>query len=243
MGAGGPAHRASIRACGPAPGPTAPRGDRAGRRGAVRYRYRAGLAKRLGLEDGSSVQRRSRPRRHAGAGRPTVSSSAPRRKVSNLTSAPLAAYADDDGTGAPRGFPTPTRRIEIYSEPLLRHGYLPVPASSTRVTCQAGDAGFPLRLGRPRPLPTATASTAISPRCVGSLQTRAWRWRPAAAAARGIAEGDWVRVRRLRAQPWRVPGWCQASPRSRVRAARLVGRWSQGSPYGAGQPWRPTSTG
>src|SRR4029077_10901179 len=41
---------------------------------------------------------------------------------------PLRAYAKPDADGAPQGFPTPTRRVEIYSEPLLQHGYAPVPA-------------------------------------------------------------------------------------------------------------------
>ncbi len=29
--------------------------------------------------------------------------------------------------GSPRGFPTPTRKIELYSERLLLSGYPPVP--------------------------------------------------------------------------------------------------------------------
>ena len=41
---------------------------------------------------------------------------------------PLRSFAATDGSGNPTGFPTPTKRIEIYSEQLKAQGYPPVPS-------------------------------------------------------------------------------------------------------------------
>ena len=38
-----------------------------------------------------------------------------------------AKHAEPDANGTPRGFATPSRRIELYSQTLLDHGYAPLP--------------------------------------------------------------------------------------------------------------------
>ena len=48
-----------------------------------------------------------------------------------------------DGEGVPRGFPTPTRMIELYSEALLDHGYPPLPSSTSRASAPAPDPTSP----------------------------------------------------------------------------------------------------
>jgi anaerobic selenocysteine-containing dehydrogenase len=36
-------------------------------------------------------------------------------------------HAEPDGTGGPRGFSTPSRKVELYSQTFLDHGYAPLP--------------------------------------------------------------------------------------------------------------------
>src|SRR6516165_5771779 len=36
-------------------------------------------------------------------------------------------YAEPDATGTPRGFATPSRKVELYSQTFLEHGYSPLP--------------------------------------------------------------------------------------------------------------------
>ncbi|HAJ18577.1 MAG TPA: molybdopterin dinucleotide-binding protein, partial [Rhodospirillaceae bacterium] len=45
------------------------------------------------------------------------------------------------------GFATPTKRLEIYSEQLLQHGYDPVPSLAAETLPAPTDAAYPLRLG------------------------------------------------------------------------------------------------
>jgi anaerobic selenocysteine-containing dehydrogenase len=105
------------------------------------------------------------------------------------SSVPLKAYAT---TGA--GFPTPTRRVEIYSEQLARHGYAPVPSFDPD-DLPAADPRYPLRLGCAK----TVAYCHSQHRNIASLR----RLMPnpplemavADAAARNIAAGDWVRIR------------------------------------------------
>ncbi len=95
-----------------------------------------------------------------------------------------------DGTVA--GFATSTRRVELYSELLLSHGYPALP--DHRPPAEAGDAGLPLTLS------TAKSGWYVHSayRHVASLRRKApdpgLDLSPATAAARGIAEGDWVVV-------------------------------------------------
>lgn len=106
-------------------------------------------------------------------------------------------YADVTD-GGPRGFNTPSRRIEFYSERLLAHGYPPLPDyEEPKVSHRSED-----RYARRYPLVlTCTKDTLFCEtqhRNLPSLRRRAIEpqvdLHPAAAAARGIAPGDWVEI-------------------------------------------------
>jgi len=107
---------------------------------------------------------------------------------------PLEAYAALRDDGAPQGFPTPTRRVEVYSERLRQHGYAPVPAFAAG-EIPAGPKGFPLRLSSAK----TVAYCHSQHRNIASLRRLApdpmIEMARQAASARGIKEGDWVRIR------------------------------------------------
>jgi anaerobic selenocysteine-containing dehydrogenase len=109
------------------------------------------------------------------------------------SSVPLEAHLRTED-GVARGFPTPTRRIEIYSERLLDHGYSPVPAFPADGV-PAGTSRYPLRLGSAK----LVAFCHSQHRNIASLRRLApdpvLEMPPADAAARGIREGDWVQMR------------------------------------------------
>ncbi len=119
-------------------------------------------------------------------------------------------FAEETETG-PRGFPTPSRKIELYSETLLEAGYPPLPGYEepklSPVSQPELATRYPLIL-------TCTKDTLFCEtqhRGIASLRRRApdpqVDLHPAAAEARGIAAGDWVEI---------------ATPKARVRArARL----------------------
>jgi anaerobic selenocysteine-containing dehydrogenase len=100
--------------------------------------------------------------------------------------------------GAPRGFATPTRRIELYSETLLEHGYPPLPEHEEPLI---GPITRPDLLERFPLILTCTKHTLFCEsqhRALPSLRRRApdpeVELNPDAAGARGIAPGDWVRI-------------------------------------------------
>ncbi|RYX94000.1 MAG: 2Fe-2S iron-sulfur cluster binding domain-containing protein [Comamonadaceae bacterium] len=100
-------------------------------------------------------------------------------------------YAQPQPDGGVAGFQTPTRRVEFYSDFLLRHGYSPVP-TFRMPTIQAE---FPLVL-------TSIKSGYYCHsqfRGIASLRQRepdpVVFMHPEVAAARGISEGDWTCVR------------------------------------------------
>jgi anaerobic selenocysteine-containing dehydrogenase len=106
---------------------------------------------------------------------------------------PFEAYLRSEN-GVARGFPTPTRRIEIYSERLLDHGYPPVPAfAAASVPVRTGH--YPLRLGSAK----LVAFCHSQHRNIDALRRLApdpiLEMPPADAVSRGIAEGDWVLIR------------------------------------------------
>jgi anaerobic selenocysteine-containing dehydrogenase len=150
------------------------------------------------------------------------------------TSATLEAHAARNATGDVRGFPTPTRRIEIYSERLLEHGYAPVP-SLPADHAPAAPPRFPLRLGSAK----TVAYCHSQHRNLASLRRLMpdplLEMPPSDAAARGIAEGDWVRITTARgetvARAKLIPG---------LAAGTVFGQhgwWVDGppgSPYDAG---------
>jgi anaerobic selenocysteine-containing dehydrogenase len=133
--------------------------------------------------------------------------------------------------GVPKGFATPTRKIELYSETLLEHGHAPLPEYAEPLV---GPRSRP-DLAQRYPLILTCAKHNLfcesQHRGLPSLRRQALdpevELHPAAAAERGIRPGDWVRVEtpegsvRARArlndslQPDVVcgqHGWWQAAP-------------------------------
>lgn len=96
--------------------------------------------------------------------------------------------------GHPRGYPTPTKKIEIYSERLLLSGYRPLPAFDPNDLVPA-ETGYPLRLGSAK----SVAYCHSQHRNIDSLRRLVpdpiVEISPDDADARSIARGDWVRIR------------------------------------------------
>jgi anaerobic selenocysteine-containing dehydrogenase len=109
-----------------------------------------------------------------------------------------AKHAELDAHGNPRGFATPSRRIEIYSETFLEHGYAPLPDFAEPVlgSMIRPDlaARFPLVLTCAKP----TVFCQSQHRALPSLRRHALdpkvELHPEAARARRIAQGDWVSI-------------------------------------------------
>ena len=143
-----------------------------------------------------------------------VTLEAPRDALGGL-SVPLATrhrkHTETDANGVARGFATPTRKVELYSETLLDHGYKPLPEF---VEPAFGPMARPDLAARFPLILTSAKSTLFCnshDRGLPSLRRRApypeVEMHPDAAQARGIAAGAWVAIE---------------SPEGRVRArARL----------------------
>lgn len=101
------------------------------------------------------------------------------------------AYATELDDRSVTGFATPTRRVEFYSERLAEHGYSPVPVAEPPLA----DPDFPLTL-------TCAKNGYFchsQHRALSSLRRRSPEpvvdLHPDLAARRGIAEGQYVRIR------------------------------------------------
>lgn len=100
--------------------------------------------------------------------------------------------------GKPQGFDTPTRKIELYSETLLEHGYPPLPEYEEPLVSPLSRP----ELTRRYPLILTCAKHTLfcetQHRALPSLRRRALdpevELHPAAAADRGISPGDWVSI-------------------------------------------------
>jgi anaerobic selenocysteine-containing dehydrogenase len=109
-----------------------------------------------------------------------------------------AKYAEPGADGAPRGFATPSRKVELYSQTFLEHGYPPLPEFAEPPVGPAARpdlaARFPLVLTSAK----ATLFCQTQHRLLPSLRKRApfpeVALHPAAAQARGIKNGDWVSI-------------------------------------------------
>jgi anaerobic selenocysteine-containing dehydrogenase len=109
-----------------------------------------------------------------------------------------AKHAEPDAQGHPRGFATPSRRIEIYSETFMDHGYAPLPDFAEPVMGPMAQpdlaARFPLVLTCAKP----SLFCQSQHRALPSLRKRALApevsLHPEAARARGIGQGDWVSI-------------------------------------------------
>jgi len=115
-----------------------------------------------------------------------------------LTTSHLKYQAMDE-RGNPRGFPTPTRKVEFWSETFAEHGYAALPEivePSIRFVPHPEHADrFPLVLTCAKP----SLFCQSQHRALPSLRRRARdaeiELHSAAAAARNVHEGDWVEVR------------------------------------------------
>jgi anaerobic selenocysteine-containing dehydrogenase len=107
-----------------------------------------------------------------------------------------AKHADLDQQGNPKGFPTPSRKVELWSEVFLDHGYAALPDFAEP---QIGPATRPDLTGR-FPLVLTCAKPSLfcqsQHRALPSLRKRAQHpeleLHPDTAAARGITAGTWV---------------------------------------------------
>lgn len=119
-----------------------------------------------------------------------------RRSPQGITvdgAAPLDAQSIPQD-GRARGYPTPTGKIEIYSERLLLAGYRPIPGLDADDLVPA-EEGYPLRLGSAKSVVYCHSQH----RNIASLRRLMpdpmVEMSPADAAARSIVQRDWVRIR------------------------------------------------
>jgi anaerobic selenocysteine-containing dehydrogenase len=109
-----------------------------------------------------------------------------------------ATYAELDANGAPRGFATPSRKVEFYSQTFLDHGYAPLPDFSEPLIGPVARPDLAVRF----PLILTSAKPSLfcqtQHHALPSLRKRApypeVELHPTAAQARGVADGDWVAI-------------------------------------------------
>ncbi len=107
-------------------------------------------------------------------------------------------HAEPDAKGAPRGFATPSRKVELYSQTFLDHGYPPLPDFTEPPIGPVARPDLAVRF----PLILTCAKPSVfcesQHRALASLRKRALHpeveLHPAAAQARGIAAGEWVAI-------------------------------------------------
>ncbi len=108
-------------------------------------------------------------------------------------------YAEEVPGGGARGFATPSRRIELYSEALLAGGHAPLPEYEEPALGPRARPDLAARF--PLVLTSAKSSWYCESqhRALAGLRRRApdpgVEIHPDTAGARGIAEGDWVEIR------------------------------------------------
>jgi anaerobic selenocysteine-containing dehydrogenase len=109
-----------------------------------------------------------------------------------------AKHAEPDANGVPRGFATPSRKVELYSQTFLDHGYAPLPEFSEPPVGPVAQPDLATRF----PLVLTCAKQSVfcqsQHRGLPSLRKRAphpqVELHPAAARARAIEPGDWVSI-------------------------------------------------
>ncbi|HMB33697.1 MAG TPA: molybdopterin-dependent oxidoreductase [Methylomirabilota bacterium] len=106
-------------------------------------------------------------------------------------------YAEEKD-GVPMGFATPSRKIELYSETLLEHGYPPLPDYEEPMVSPSSRPDLTPRYPLILTCAKSTQFCESQHRGLPSLRRRApdpeVELHPTAAAARGIQAGDWVSV-------------------------------------------------
>jgi len=100
--------------------------------------------------------------------------------------------------GRVRGFKTPTRKIELYSQTMLEHGYPPLPEYEEPLVSPISRPDLAQRYPLILTCAKNTLFLETQSRALPSLRRQARdpevELHPAAAAARGIAAGDWVHI-------------------------------------------------
>jgi anaerobic selenocysteine-containing dehydrogenase len=107
-------------------------------------------------------------------------------------------HAEPDAKGAPRGFATPSRKVELYSQAFLDHGYAPLPDFEEPPVGPVARPDLAARF----PLVLTSAKSSVfcqtQHRALPSLRKRARHpevgLHPDAARSRGVADGDWVAI-------------------------------------------------
>jgi anaerobic selenocysteine-containing dehydrogenase len=98
--------------------------------------------------------------------------------------------------GVPRGFPTPTGKVEIYSERLLAHGYPPLPEHQEPLVSPRSRPDLAARYPLILTCSKRTQFCESQHRALPSLRRRVpepeVELHPTVAADRGIGQGDWV---------------------------------------------------
>lgn len=92
------------------------------------------------------------------------------------------------------GFPTPTKRLEIYSEQMLKAGYPPVPYLDVKVISEGPDAAYPLILGSAKTVTYCHSQGRNLPSLRRLTPDPILEISVAAAEERGINANDWVEV-------------------------------------------------
>ncbi len=100
--------------------------------------------------------------------------------------------------GVPRGFATPTRKIELYSETLLRHGYPPLPEYEEPLVSPLSRPDLVERYPLVLTCAKHTLFCETQHRALPSLRKLApdpeVELHSSAASERGISPGDWVHI-------------------------------------------------
>ena len=102
-------------------------------------------------------------------------------------------YAElDAATGQPRGFPTPTRKVEIYSTRFARAGYAPLPVYQEPGGSLDMAQEYPLLLSFFRLVQYCDVQHRNIPRLRRQVPEPFLEIHPATAAAASIQDGEWV---------------------------------------------------
>ena len=104
----------------------------------------------------------------------------------------------EEENGVPRGFHTPTRKIEFYSEIMLEQGYPPLPDYEEPLVSPLSRSDlverYPLILTCAKNTLFCESQHRALPSLRGKSHDPEIELHPQPAAARSIQEGDWVRI-------------------------------------------------
>lgn len=155
-----------------------------------------GLADRLGMSDRFFDCDADRGHDHAlsSAGLTVAALRAEPAGITLSSAVPLLRHASLDANGSARGFPTPTRKVEIYSEQLHKHGYDPVPSAPLDRPATIGEPQYPLRLGCAKTIAFCHSQHRNLPSLRRLVPDPVLEIAAEDATVRGIANNAWVKV-------------------------------------------------